>query len=521
MTRWLIIWCVFVAGLLGSTNVSLAQCGLTTPGTCSDETLCTYAVRWDGSVIGGRATVTKEAKRRSLNCKSGSGKTVYFRSKYDVLKTKFYLLSIQKRKQVQYKLTVHDFYQSSIDGLYGQGTAAALKAYNSEYLNNADLTKSANVTALIDDLLKEIPTDEEAKLKGKIILKLGKSGPKVEVSSVEPKTLSPLKFSQVKASYDAGDFSQAFKDAQTLSLEGNREAQLYLGKMYADGRGTLQVTTAAHMWFNIASMNGSDEAFEERKALQTQMTPELINEAQKMAVACIKSDYKDCGLLVQPSVEKDLIVKKFQPTEFELRSYFVSQSALSRKQMQYALKKLGYYRSSVDGLWGNGTKIGLEEYLKAHSSIGELDRLHGSLTAEVEVPSYFAAPAQKRKAPAQVIETSPKFYPSQGYFSYGNPTISVAQALDICMLRAKRVGRRAGDASIDTPPTYTTRCSGSSYSNNFNGRCRTEQDSEFGNDLGSAVAIGILKGLTHGMASREAGKEELKICMAEYGWKKN
>jgi len=89
------------------------------------------------------------------------------------------------------------------------------------------------------------------------------------------------------------------------------------------------------------------------------------------------------------------------------------------------------------------------------------------------------------------------------------------------MLRAKRVGRRAGDASIDTPPTYTTRCSGSSYSNNFNGRCRTEQDSEFGNDLGSAVAIGILKGLTHGMASREAGKEELKICMAEYGWKKN
>ena len=82
-----------------------------------------------------------------------------------------------------------------------------------------------------------------------------------QVEATEP-AAPALDLAKVKASYDAGNFSQAFKYAQILSVEGNPDAQLYLGKIYADGRGTLQVRTSAHMWFNIASMNGSDEAFD-------------------------------------------------------------------------------------------------------------------------------------------------------------------------------------------------------------------------------------------------------------------
>ena len=194
---------------------------------------------------------------------------------------------------MQSKLALLGYYKSTIDGLYGKGTAAALKAYNKEYLGDPDLTKSANVKALLDDLLREKPTDEEAEPKVKVTLNLGSGGLQIELDSGEapkPKeTQVPpqVDFAKVKASYDAGNFTQAFREASTLSVEGNPDAQLYLGKMYADGRGTLQVTTSAHMWFNIASMNGSDEAFEERRAIQSQMTPELINEAQNMAVACI------------------------------------------------------------------------------------------------------------------------------------------------------------------------------------------------------------------------------------------
>ena len=39
-----------------------------------------------------------------------------------------------------------------------------------------------------------------------------------------------------------------------------------------------------------------------------------------------------------------------------LASYFKNQSLTKRKQIQYALKELGYYKMSIDGLWGNGTR---------------------------------------------------------------------------------------------------------------------------------------------------------------------
>lgn len=149
---------------------------------------------------------------------------------------------------MQSKLALLGYYKSTIEGLYGKGTAAALKAYNKEYLGDADLTKSANVKALLDDLLREKPTDEEAEPKVKVTLNLGSGGLQIELDSGEapkPKeTQVPpqVDFAKVKASYDAGNFTQAFREASTLSVEGNPDAQLYLGKMYADGRGTLQVT---------------------------------------------------------------------------------------------------------------------------------------------------------------------------------------------------------------------------------------------------------------------------------------
>ena len=75
--------------------------------------------------------------------------------KLTLLNVKFSSLSKDYRKKMQSKLAFLGYYKSTIDGLYGKGTAAALKAYNKEYLGDADLTKSANVKALLDDLLRE------------------------------------------------------------------------------------------------------------------------------------------------------------------------------------------------------------------------------------------------------------------------------------------------------------------------------------------------------------------------------
>jgi len=70
-----------------------------------------------------------------------------------VLHTAFNKLSKNQRKQVQSNLKDLGFYRSSIDGLYGKGTAGALTAYNRQNLNGADLNKSENAKNLINAVL--------------------------------------------------------------------------------------------------------------------------------------------------------------------------------------------------------------------------------------------------------------------------------------------------------------------------------------------------------------------------------
>ena len=170
-----------------------------------------------------------------------------------------WLYRSKRKKIIQSNLAANDYYNSAIDGLYGKNTYAALKAYNKEFLNDADLKKVKNVEALLQALLNEKPNDLDNRCSDKDT-KSSKCRPSAiipadaDVVQAEPEILElnepekpPLTIDQLKAAYEAGYFSKAFTDAQTLAVQGNAEAQLYLGKMYADGRGTLQVTTSAHM----------------------------------------------------------------------------------------------------------------------------------------------------------------------------------------------------------------------------------------------------------------------------------
>ena len=118
------------------------------------------------------------------------------------------------------------------------------------------------------------------------------------VGETELTTLTPeliFDFNQVKKSYDAKEYSKAFKEAKALAVEGDADAQLYLGKMFADGRGTLQVSTAAHMWFNLAASKGKDGAAESRDLIAKQMTAASIEEAQRLARECFARMRKNCA----------------------------------------------------------------------------------------------------------------------------------------------------------------------------------------------------------------------------------
>ena len=73
--------------------------------------------------------------------------------KLPLIQGAFNTLTKEQRTQLQTNLKDLGLYTSSIDGLYGKGTAGALTEYNEVYLGNADLTKTANVTKLLVTVL--------------------------------------------------------------------------------------------------------------------------------------------------------------------------------------------------------------------------------------------------------------------------------------------------------------------------------------------------------------------------------
>ena len=50
----------------------------------------------------------------------------------------------------------------------------------------------------------------------------------------------------------------------------------------------------AHMWGNIAAMNGNELGGKLRDDFEKQMTPADISAAQKLARECVAKNYKGC-----------------------------------------------------------------------------------------------------------------------------------------------------------------------------------------------------------------------------------
>ncbi len=50
-------------------------------------------------------------------------------------------LSKEEKKTIQSNLAAKEYYKSAIHGLYSKNNDAALKTYNKEFLNDADLEK--------------------------------------------------------------------------------------------------------------------------------------------------------------------------------------------------------------------------------------------------------------------------------------------------------------------------------------------------------------------------------------------
>ena len=74
------------------------------------------------------------------------------------------------------------------------------------------------------------------------------------------------------------------------AASGDAEALYDLGIAYSTGSGGIDVDLIeAHKWFNLAALNGSEEAMTCRAEISDEMTAREIAEAQKEARAWLSS----------------------------------------------------------------------------------------------------------------------------------------------------------------------------------------------------------------------------------------
>lgn len=78
---------------------------------------------------------------------------------------------------------------------------------------------------------------------------------------------------------------QALYWLEKSAVQGNVEAQMYLGDAYAHGKGVSVDFVKAHMWLSLAAAKGGYEAKFRFEYLLSKMTPEQIAEAQRATLA--------------------------------------------------------------------------------------------------------------------------------------------------------------------------------------------------------------------------------------------
>ena len=140
--RLFILTCISV--LFGVVSVFAASCSKNAK-YCNNKKLCIQISFKSDYTWANVEQHIREAQLRGVSC-GGAVKLVPLRNMFNKL-------SLDQRKQLQSNLKDLGFYNSSIDSLYGSGTAGALAAYNKKYLQGADLAKKSNANKLFSVVL--------------------------------------------------------------------------------------------------------------------------------------------------------------------------------------------------------------------------------------------------------------------------------------------------------------------------------------------------------------------------------
>ena len=203
--------------------------------------------------------------------------------------------------------------------------------------------------------------------------------------------------------------------------------------------------------------------------------------------------------------KRDAVATQVVSKESSYKGSYTGQSLLYRKQIQFALKKLGFYSSSIDGLWGSGTSSAIVNYVQANELDGNTpNSVFRSIISRVSVPTSFDAPKPK-SVPRSTNTNGLKAITS-------NPSIAADQAYAVCLPLARQARSQASNQSKQAlrPSPYNTTCK-QDYRGDFD--CSSQRAS--GGFWG-----GVADGLSSSSAGRGAYNAVLDSCLAQYGWRK-
>ncbi|MDB4046470.1 peptidoglycan-binding protein [Amylibacter sp.] len=97
-----------------------------------------------------------------------------------------------------------------------------------------------------------------------------------------------------------------------------------------------------------------------------------------------------CGIIADFDTSLNANKIKVSPEALNFKVNFLSKPMLQRKQAQYALKSLGFYNSSIDGLWGPKTNTALNKFIQSNDLSGKsYNQIFKKLISRVNLPTSF------------------------------------------------------------------------------------------------------------------------------------
>ena len=189
--------------------------------------------------------------------------------------------------------------------------------------------------------------------------------------------------------------------------------------------------------------------------------------------------------------------------KIEIKEEFISLSRNKRKHVQAALKSRGFYRSTIDGLYGKNTETAIQSYISEQVNINPSSKQLSIKVMLNELRDQFAYVPPKEKK-IEKFETSKYTFNAIG----SNPKMSARQAYEMCEAVASSAALSAGNSR--KRDYYSTDCSSFSSSS---WSCTTSRGSG-----GGGFAAGFFDAWSRELDRSKAKRIALRGCMAENGW---